>query len=77
MNDDFGSSSDIIRGGAPTQPQDGSPMEVRRVSNELGKRYQCATCGTEVLCVHAGEGSLMCCGERMQTKGPQQLPASD
>ncbi|MCJ7743829.1 MAG: hypothetical protein MUO99_04630, partial [Dehalococcoidales bacterium] len=26
------------------------------VASQLGKRYRCKVCGTEVLCVKAGEG---------------------
>jgi len=33
------------------------------VSNQLGKRFQCETCGTEVLCIKAGEGGIVCCGK--------------
>ena len=35
------------------------------MANELGKRYQCVTCGTVVLCTKAGEGSATCCDKDM------------
>jgi hypothetical protein len=36
------------------------------MANQLGKRYQCETCGTEVLCSKAGDGSVMCCDKDMK-----------
>ena len=45
--------------------------------NQLGKRYACEVCGTQVLCVKAGEGSVECCGKPMQVQQPRNLPSSD
>ncbi|MBI3967540.1 MAG: hypothetical protein HY329_18035 [Chloroflexi bacterium] len=44
---------------------------------ELGKRFVCNTCGTEVLCTKAGEGSLTCCEAAMELKQPKPLPSAD
>ena len=45
--------------------------------NQLGKRYKCQVCGTEVLCSKAGEGVVACCGQKMEPQEPRPLPASD
>jgi desulfoferrodoxin-like iron-binding protein len=52
------------------------------VSNQVGKRYFCERCGSEMLVTRAGEGLLTCCGEPMQLRGapasaPQAREASD
>ena len=38
------------------------------MASQLGKRYKCAKCGTEVLCTKAGAGQMECCGEEMKTQ---------
>jgi desulfoferrodoxin-like iron-binding protein len=38
------------------------------VANQVGKRYQCTKCGTEMIVTKGGEGELACCGEPMQQK---------
>jgi transcription elongation factor Elf1 len=45
--------------------------------NQLGKRFQCPACGTEVLCTKAGEGAIQCCGKAMEPKEARPLPSSD
>jgi len=45
--------------------------------NQLGKRYRCEKCGTEVLCTKAGEGVAMCCDQEMTAQEPRPLPSSD
>ncbi len=47
------------------------------MSNQLGKRYQCEKCGSEVLCIKAGEGEAVCCGVPMQVMQPKVLPSAD
>lgn len=47
------------------------------MGNQLGRRYVCEVCGTEVLCTKAGEGSIYCCGKEMQIKQAKPLPSSD
>jgi len=45
--------------------------------NQLGKRYQCATCNTMVLCTKAGDGGVLCCEAEMAIQDPRKLPSSD
>jgi desulfoferrodoxin-like iron-binding protein len=45
--------------------------------SQLGKRYKCEVCGTEVLCTKAGEGALECCEKEMKLVEPRPLPSSD
>ena len=47
------------------------------MSNQLGKRFQCETCGTEVLCIKAGAGGIVCCGKAMELMQPKVLPSAD
>jgi hypothetical protein len=44
---------------------------------ELGRRYMCDVCGTEVLCTKPGSGGLQCCGKEMGLKQAKPLPSSD
>jgi rubrerythrin len=44
---------------------------------QLGKRYKCEHCGTEILCTKAGEGQPACCDKEMQVIEPKPLPSSD
>lgn len=56
-------------------------MVLRRGVNDmavqLGKRYLCETCGTEVLCNKPGAGPLICCDREMGVKEAKPLPSSD
>jgi desulfoferrodoxin-like iron-binding protein len=47
------------------------------MASNLGKRYRCPECGTEILCAKAGEGSLTCCGEPMVEKEMPTMESSD
>lgn len=38
------------------------------MANEVGKRYVCKTCGAEYIVTRGGEGTLYCCGKRMDLK---------
>jgi desulfoferrodoxin-like iron-binding protein len=38
------------------------------LGNQVGKRYQCGKCGTEMIVTKAGDGEIMCCGQPMQIK---------
>ena len=38
------------------------------MANQVGKRYQCTKCGTEMIVTKAGSGDLVCCGQPMQIK---------
>ena len=44
---------------------------------QLGKRYVCDVCGTEILCTKASDGDLECDGKPMELQQPKALPASD
>ncbi|MFC1913221.1 desulforedoxin [Chloroflexota bacterium] len=45
--------------------------------NQLGKRYRCEVCGTEVLCTKARDGTVICCEKDMAVVEPRPLPSSD
>ncbi len=47
------------------------------MSNQLGRRYVCEVCGTEVLCTKAGDGEVECDGKAMGVQTPKPLPSSD
>ncbi|MFC1949247.1 desulforedoxin [Chloroflexota bacterium] len=47
------------------------------MASQLGKRYRCKVCGTEILCVKSGEGTIACCGEEMEVQEPRAIPSSD
>ncbi|MFO8011471.1 MAG: desulfoferrodoxin [Dehalococcoidia bacterium] len=47
------------------------------MGTQLGKRYVCGVCNTEVLITKAGEGDLECCGQPMELQQPRPLPSSD
>jgi len=51
--------------------------EEREMPNQLGKRFQCEKCGTEVLCIKPGAGEAECCGVPMQLQQPKVLPSAD
>jgi desulfoferrodoxin-like iron-binding protein len=38
------------------------------VANQVGKRYQCTKCNSEMIVTKAGDGELGCCGQPMQQK---------
>lgn len=47
------------------------------MTNQLGKRYECATCGGQIICVKGGEGAVSCCGVDMPVLDPKELPSAD
>jgi len=47
------------------------------MTTQLGKRYVCETCQTEVLCNKAGQGGLACCDREMKLKETKPVPSSD
>jgi len=38
------------------------------MANDMGKRYRCAKCGTELIVTRAGNGAVTCCGQPMEKK---------
>ncbi len=47
------------------------------MANQLGKRYVCEACGTQVLCTKAGEGAIECHTQEMDLQQPKPLPSAD
>lgn len=45
--------------------------------SRVGKRYQCAVCGTVVLCLRPGPEEFRCCEQTMTEKQMEQLPSGD
>ncbi|MBI2867256.1 MAG: desulfoferrodoxin [Chloroflexi bacterium] len=45
--------------------------------NQLGRRYVCNVCGTQVLCTKAGSGTVFCHEKEMEVQQPRALPSSD
>ena len=40
----------------------------REMANQAGKRYQCGTCGSEMMVTRSGQGNLTCCDKPMHLK---------
>lgn len=38
------------------------------MANQVGKRYQCSKCSTEMIVTKGGEGQIVCCGQPMEQK---------
>jgi len=47
------------------------------VASQLGKRYRCEVCGSEILCIKAGTGPVICCGQEVKIQEPKPIPSSD
>jgi transcription elongation factor Elf1 len=47
------------------------------MGNQLGKRFQCENCSSEVLCIKGGDGEIECCGKAMELMVPKVLPSAD
>jgi hypothetical protein len=47
------------------------------VASQLGKRYKCEGCGTEILCIKAGPGQVICCSKDVKLQEPKPIPSSD
>jgi len=45
--------------------------------NQVGKRFKCATCGSEVLVTKGGEGELACCKAEMELVTPKKTASAD
>jgi DNA-directed RNA polymerase subunit RPC12/RpoP len=52
-------------------------MVATEEQNQLGKRYRCEECGSEVMCMTRGEGRFACHGAPMRVVELEALPASD
>ena len=51
---------------APTKRK--SNLRENEVANQVGKRYMCTKCNSEMIVTKAGAGDLGCCGQPMQQK---------
>ena len=40
--------------------------------SQLGKRYTCETCGTQILCTKAADPNPQCCGKEMEIQQPKK-----
>ena len=45
--------------------------------NQVGKRFKCESCASEVLVTKAGDGELQCCGAAMEMVKPKQTASAD
>ena len=58
-------------------PPGGAPAADASGGTQLGKRYVNEAGDLELLCVHAGAGSLAAAGKALTIKGAKPLPSSD
>ena len=47
------------------------------MANQLGKRYKCPVCSTEVLCTKGSGSTIQCDGKPMDIQEPKPVPSSD
>jgi len=47
------------------------------MASQMGKRYKCEVCGTEIMCIKAGAGPVTCCGKEVKLQQPRAIPSSD
>ncbi len=45
--------------------------------NQVGKRFKCETCGSEVLVTKPGDGELQCCTAVMVLVEPKKTASAD
>ncbi len=45
--------------------------------NQVGKRYTCEVCGTQILCTKPGTGTFTCCDKPLDVQQPKTLPSAD
>jgi hypothetical protein len=65
------------RGGIPLRTRLEPSSGGMNSMPQLGKRYICDTCGTEILCNKPGNGTIQCCSGEMKLKEAKPLPSSD
>lgn len=44
---------------------------------QLGKRYECETCGTQVLATKTSDAAINCCDKEMELQGQRRVPSAD
>ncbi len=47
------------------------------MASQLGKRYICEVCGSEVLCIKAAPGVVTCCDKEVKVLESRPIPSSD
>ncbi len=47
------------------------------VTIQLGKRYECEDCGTQVLATKASDAAITCCDKDMELQGQRRVPSAD
>jgi hypothetical protein len=47
------------------------------IGMEIGKRYRCSQCATEVIVTRPGPNEPSCCQQPMSMLAPRHLPSSD
>ncbi|MHB8376141.1 MAG: hypothetical protein ACYDEB_04210 [Dehalococcoidia bacterium] len=58
----------LVCASGPGRPGASSARRRDAVANQVGKRYQCTKCNSEMIVTKAGDGQLSCCGQPMQQK---------
>lgn len=53
------------------------PIGWGAMANQLGKRYRCSDCGTELICIQDGSGEFLCCDVPMTEFEIEPLPSGD
>ena len=76
-----GGDVDLRCGGEPMRELgaggDRLPVSFEGEATQMGKRYESAEAGIELLCTQAGEGALSIGDEPLLVKGAKPLPSSD
>jgi hypothetical protein len=67
----------MLRSTHGTQEINNSLQEAIIMASQLGKRYKCEVCGTEILCIKAGAGPVTCCGKEVKSSEAKPIPSSD
>lgn len=44
---------------------------------QIGRRYECTTCGTNVLCIAIGDGTIECCDSPVTELVMEDVPSGD
>jgi predicted metal-binding protein len=52
-------------------------MDDSATVNQVGKRYRCEACATEIMCVKSGSGRFHCHAVPMELLTAKPLPSSD
>lgn len=72
LQSDGGAQAVVVK-----SPREGALAFRPGGSVQLGKRYQCESCGAELLITKSGEAELVCHGTAMSILQAKALPSSD